>query len=95
MVPIAKEEAKLLDFFYLDNYKKFKNNSEKNKYIALLSKELFIINKRREEIFSKSKGLYEEKINHPNSYLSKRCCNFLYLEAKCLEYQKDKYLIHN
>ena len=33
--------------------------------------------------------LYNEKINRPNSKISKRCCDFKFLEKKCKEYRKD------
>ena len=95
MIPITYNQVEKLSFKNIENYRSFKNEQEKIKYINLLNYELNIINKRMTEILRKSRALYNEKIDNPDSPLSKRCCNFKLLEQKCLEYEKNTNLITN
>lgn len=87
MIPIFDNNVKILDYSKITEYRKFKNNIDKNKYISLLNKELRIINYRKEEIISNAKKLYFESIK--GGKLSKRCCNFKLLEEKSLLYKKE------
>ena len=89
MLPITLNQVQELKFNNIEQFRKFKNGYEKEKYISLLNRELVVINKRSEEIIIKSKFIYFEKINNPNSNLSKRCCNFKLLEEKCQKYENE------
>ena len=53
---------------------------EKHLYISFLSFELGLINDKIDKIKSNAVELYNEKINRPNSKISKRCCDFKLLE---------------
>ena len=92
MIPVLPSEVNVLKYNSISNYRNFRNNSEKYKYISLLDKELDLINARKEEICIKARKLYDEKFNNPNSRLSKRCCNFKLLEEKSIEYSTAKEL---
>ena len=62
---------------------------EKHLYISFLSFELGLINDKIDKIKSNAVELYNEKINRPNSKISKRCCDFKLLEEKCREYKNS------
>ena len=88
MIPVDNSSVELLDYKRISRYIIFKNQTEKLKYIALLRKELLIINNRKKEIFERAKKLYEIKINSPKSKIAKRCCNFKLLERKSKSFNK-------
>lgn len=82
MIPILDECIKRLEYEKIEKYRKFKNKKEKKIYIALLNTELKIINSKYEKIKKNTIRLYQEKINNPVSKVSKRCCDFKFLETK-------------
>lgn len=90
MIPIDNENVRILKYKEINEYRKFKNDKEKHQYISFLSFELGLINDKIEKIKSNAEELYNEKINRPNSKLSKRCCDFRLLEEKCKEYKNSK-----
>lgn len=90
MIPIDNKNVRLLKYKEIDEYRKFKDDRERNLYISLLSMELGLINDKIEKIRLNAIKLYNEKINKPNSKISKRCCNFKLLEEKCKKYKRDE-----
>lgn len=82
MIPILDKYVQLLKYKKIEQYRLFTTEKEKKMYIALLNTELKIVNSKYEEIKKNAIKLYEEKINNPNSRVSKRCCNFKFLETK-------------
>lgn len=82
MIPILDRYVQLLKYKEIERYRLFKTDKEKRMYIALLNTELKIVNSKYEEIKKNAIKLYEEKINNPNSRVSKRCCDFKFLETK-------------
>ena len=89
MIPIDNENVRVLKYKEIDEYRKFKNDKEKHLYISFLSFELGLINDKIDKIKSNAVELYNEKINRPNSKISKRCCDFKLLEEKCREYKNS------
>ena len=87
MIPILNKNVQILNYRDIDKYRKFENEKEKNLYIAFLSFELNLINARIEKIRKSAIKLYKEKLNNPNSNISKRCCNFKLLEEKSKLYK--------
>ena len=88
MIPILDENIKELKYKEIDKYRTFKNEKEKMRYIALLSLELDLINKKINKIRKSALKLYNEKINNPNSNIAKRCCDFKMLEEKAKIYNR-------
>ena len=87
MIPVLK-----------NNYIEFELNKtdvDKNELfrLNLLKKQLKWLNSNKKEVFNKSKLLYELYIGNklPNN-VKKRCCNFILLEEKCIEYRKKVYV---
>ncbi len=89
MIPIDNENVRVLKYKEIDEYRKFKDDKEKHLYISFLSFELGLINDKIDKIKSNAVELYNEKINRPNSKISKRCCDFKLLEEKCREYKNS------
>lgn len=83
MIPILDEYVQKLEYRNIKQYRLFQTEKDKKLYVALLNTELKIINSKYEKIIKNSFKLYQEKINNPNSRVSKRCCDFKSLE-KCL-----------
>lgn len=76
MIPVPNSEVSYCDF-----------EKEKDvKYKELLRNEYNICNSKREKIFNNASKLYE-KVTVYNSFIAKRCCNFLLLENKANEYE--------
>ena len=88
MVPILNEKIQILNYREIDKYREFETEKEKRLYISFLSFELNLINQKVEKIRKNATKLYNEKINNPNSNISKRYCNFKLLEEECVEYRK-------
>ena len=86
MIPISDTDIIILDYKKIDNYRKFDNEKEKRLYVSFLSLELKLINNKIEKIKENAIKLYNEKLIHPNSRISKRCCDFRLLEEKCKLY---------
>ncbi len=76
MILIDSENVRVLKYKEIDEYRKFKNDKENSLYISFLSFELGLINDKIEKIKSNAIELYNEKLNRPNSKISRRCCNF-------------------
>lgn len=89
MVPILAKEISILKYDEINQFKTFSSLKDQANYIGLLNQELNIINKRKSDILLKAKKLYNERINYPQSAVSKRCCDFKLLEEKCVEYMKE------
>ncbi len=89
MIPIKEKYIKKLKYSEIEQYRRFKNKVDKEKYINLLNRELQIINKEQEEIKKNAEKLYNYIIKRPKSNIAKRCCNFKLLEEKILNYRKD------
>lgn len=87
MVPIPDNNVKILKYKDIDEYRKFNSDKEKKLYISLLSFELNLLNAKLDTIKKKAIKLYNETLNHPNSNVSKRCCNFKLLEEKSVIYK--------
>ena len=86
MIPISNIDIEILDYKKINNYRNFDSEKEKRLYISFLSCELRLINNKIEKIKESAMKLYNEKINNPNSKISKRCCDFKLLEEKCKLY---------
>lgn len=82
MIPILDNNVKVLKYKDIEEYREFINDKEKKLYISFLSFELDLINDKMEKIKKNAMKLYNEKINNPESNVSKRCCNFKLLEEK-------------
>lgn len=93
MIPIFNNNVEILRYKDIDQYRKFKSDREKQNYIALLSLELDLINEKAGKIKKNALKLYNEKINNPQSNVSKRCCNFKLLEEKAKLYGDGDYTI--
>lgn len=89
MIPILDEDVKVLEYKDIEKYRDFVNDKEKISYISFLSLELDLINDKMEKIKKNALKLYNEKIKNPTSNVSKRCCNFKFLEEKAKLYNKE------
>lgn len=89
MIPINNRNVKYLKYDEISEYRKFKTEKGKSLYISFLNMELNLINSKLEKIKVNALKLYNEKVNRPNSKISKRCCDFKLLEVKCQEYNKQ------
>ena len=85
MFPVPRHILNKLEYDSISNLRHFQSLDEKNKYIALLKKELQEINKI--DIENKSKKVYEIKKSFPDSVLAKRCLNFEALEKAAKDYE--------
>lgn len=88
MIPIPDEYLIPLKYDDVSLYKKFKNDTEKSKYIDLLRKELKEIKKITDKIKNNAEYLHENFKNKPTNKLSQRCCNFLKLESSISNYKR-------
>ena len=88
MIPILDKNVKALKYKEIEKYRDFASDNEKSLYIAFLNFELNLINNKIEKIKKNAVKLYNEKINNPTSNISKRCCDFKFLEQKALLYNK-------
>lgn len=89
MIPIDNANVKYLKYDEINEYREFKTDKEKRLYISFLNMELNLINSKSEKIKASALKLYNEKVNRPNSKISKRCCDFKLLEFKCKEYREQ------
>lgn len=89
MIPILDQNVTVLNYKKIDEYRKFEDSKEKALYISFLSFELNLINEKIDKIRKNAVKLYNEKINNPESYVSKRCCNFKLLEEKSKLYNVE------
>lgn len=94
MIPILDNNVKVLKYKDIEEYREFINDKEKKLYISFLSFELDLINDKMEKIKKNAMKLYNEKINNPESNVSKRCCNFKLLEEKSKLYNLKASNLH-
>lgn len=88
MIPILDNNVEVLKYKDIEEYREFVNDKEKKLYISFLSFELDLINEKMEKIKKNAMKLYNEKINNPESNVSKRCCDFKLLEEKSKLYNE-------
>jgi len=81
MIPVYEKNYELFDLSFVNKDK------ISSKYIRLLRKQLFWLNRHSDILIAKSRTLYYSYINKTiNRGIRCRCCNFKLLEEKCLEY---------
>ena len=91
MVPISSKNVINLKYDEISNYREFFSKEDQKLYVELLSIELNLINKKKEKIKENANKVYNIKINNPSSNIAKRCCDFILLEKKCIEYNQLKF----
>lgn len=87
MIPVPPAVLIPLAYADVDKYRTFSSAYEKSNYIALLKKELSIINQEATIIQAKAQKCYNNKIKNPTSRISERCCDFTLLEIKSKIYE--------
>lgn len=81
MLPV--QDANII-LFNLNN--KFGSKKEEQ-YLSLLNEQIYWLNRHINQIYSKSKKLYDKYNNGTlDINIKNRCCNFKLLEKKCKEY---------
>lgn len=68
----------------IEEFREFKNEKVKSKYIDLLNKELKVLNNSSLE--SKAQKLYQLRLNYPDNKICKRCFDFKELESLAQKY---------
>lgn len=79
MFPIPRSEFEVFQMSKIREYRSFKSETEKSKYIDLLRREIREINKLPLE--KNAKLIYENKYKYPNDWISKRALDFKNLEV--------------
>lgn len=81
MIPVMENNYVLVD---LDD-----TNPERIQYVNLLKKQLHWLNENKLKIIYKADNLYALYVSNllPDN-IKNRCCNFKFLEEKCMEYNK-------
>ena len=87
MFPVPVSELEYIEYANIEQYRSFKDEAEKSRYIQLLRKELQIINSRNMGV--DAKNVYDHKYLYPESNLAKRCIDFRMLEKVADEYTKQ------
>ena len=84
MIPVKSSNYKVIDF-------KEKVDSDKEaKYQSLLKEQLGWLNENYDQIKNKSFKLYTLYVNNKLPVnIKDRCCNFILLEEKCEDYNKE------
>ena len=90
MIPVPDTDTEQLFYDHISKYRHFDTMRDKNNYVYLLQREKIIIDSIEPILKSKAEKLYEYCKNKPYSALTKRCCDFLLLEEKCLEWADSK-----
>ena len=81
MIPLVKNTYEIINF-------KIFNEDNDIKYGILLNKQLYWLNSHSIQVRNKAINLYNLRIsNRLNENIKKRCCDFIILEAKSLEYK--------
>lgn len=88
MIPVPKKVITTVRYRDIQNFRSFRNDDEKSKYIFFLRKEMSKLEEMR--IDEKGEKLYKNIINHPNSPLAKRSFDFIKLNKAAKEYKKYK-----
>lgn len=78
MFPVPINLIEEIRYSKIENYRTFKSDEDKSKYIYLLRQELRIINSKNIE--TKALKVYNNKYLYPNNVLAKRCIDFRKLE---------------
>ncbi|MGL6101129.1 MAG: type III toxin-antitoxin system ToxN/AbiQ family toxin [Fusobacteriaceae bacterium] len=84
MFPVPESLIIEIEYSFLENFKEFQTEKEKNDYIVLLKKEMKEIKNRN--IDKKAEELYSLRYTFPDNRVSKRCLDYKFLENRCLEY---------
>lgn len=84
MFPVPNSSINYLNYGDIHSYRTFNSEKEKNDYIALLKKEMTIM--QTMGIESKAKNLYKLWHDHPEAPVAQRCLNFSALENECSSY---------
>ena len=92
MFPIHKSLLVDLQYKDIEKYRTFRNDTEKSKYIDLLTNELRQINQL--PLIKNSQKIYAIKYNYPNADVSLRSFDFKKLEQGCNEYVNKQLLIN-
>lgn len=87
MFPIPKKKVNYLDYRNIQAYRSFVSEKEKNDYIALLKREMSIM--QTMGIEEKAKKVYKLRALYPESFVAKRCLDFTRLEEACKEYHQE------
>ncbi len=83
MLPIQQNNIIMIDL-----EKQYVTKSEQN-YQKLLKEQIYWLNRNDEKLFSRAEGLYlKYKENKLDMKTRERCCNFMLLEEKCMDYNK-------
>jgi len=84
MLPVTNNNIVKID---LD--KQCSTKSEE-RYMKLLKKQIYWLNRNSDKLYNKSKKLYDKYISGTlDENIVARCCNFKLLEEKCIEYNKE------
>lgn len=86
MFPVPKRKLIEVKYKYIDKFRTFETDKEREKYITLLKKELKEMNKKN--LNEKAKRVYKLKYSNPEHRVSQRSFDFKELEKKCNEYEK-------
>ena len=89
MIPVPDKCATKLMYNEITKFREFKDDKDRVNYIYFLQREMAIINNIQSTLQNKTSRLYQKCIDSPVSSLASRCCNFVLLEKKCLEYIKE------
>ena len=87
MIPVDNINIECID---LNSTTKTK---EEKQYLRLLEEQLYWLNRNKDKIYKNSKEMYFRYLNNrlPRN-VKDRCCNYLLLEEKCVEYNSSKVL---
>ena len=78
MIPVEYDNIEIINL---------SNKYANKKYINLLNKQSYWINRHKNRLFSKAYKLYKDYYNDKLNFLIKeRCCNYPLLGEKCFEY---------
>ena len=85
MIPVDNINIECID---LNSTTKTK---EEKQYLRLLKEQLYWLNRNKDKIYKNSKEIYFRYLNNrlPRN-VKDRCCNYLLLEEKCVEYNSSK-----
>ena len=84
MFPVPKKYLVDVQYGNIEKYRKFQNDTEKLRYIALLKKQIALINTKDFDMVAIK--LYDFVEKYPMNFMSKRCLNYTELEKLALEF---------
>lgn len=83
MIPVNSNNITLIDI------KKITKDKSTKKYLKLLDKQIFWLNRHKNKVYKYSVNLYNKYTENKLPFaIYKRCCNFKLLEKICNEYLK-------